>query len=203
MLNFTQNATPIPKLTDQEITLREVVDIAWTQCTWEYFQLATLRIVVPDYTRKYIKNCLNDSVEFNNFVRQLNDTSFRPRQVYRAWYYVRALVVKYTPDNQKDKYKCLDDGAKQSTLFTLVKFIGDLPQADPKKGRPDRKLSEDEWDTLAVTTRNRLLNDATQNCGYERTEPKDWTYCDIFGQLTDSPATSVYNEKRDHEVSVS
>jgi hypothetical protein len=56
---------------------------------------------------------------------------------------------------------------------------------------------------LAVATRNRLLNDATQNCGYEQTEEKDWAYTDIFGQLTDSPATSVYNEKLEQKISVS
>jgi hypothetical protein len=199
MLNFAQNSHfpgPIPKLSEQERILRAVVNDAWTQCTWEYFQLATLRLVDPNYSRKYIKNCLNDSVEFNNFVRQLDDTSFRPRQVYRAWHYVRALVVKYTPESEQHTYKTLDDGAKQSAIFTLVKLIGDLPQAEPKKGRPERKLSAEEWDTLAVSTRNRLLNDAVQNCGYERAELNDWAYCDVFGELTDSPATSVYNEKQ-------
>jgi hypothetical protein len=200
MLKFVQTLhypEPIPKLAKQEETLKAVVNEAWTQCTWEYFQLATLRLVAPDYSRKYIKNCLNDSVEFNNFVRQLDDPSFRPRQVYRAWHYVRALVVKYTPDDAKENYKPLDDGAKQSALFALVKLIGDLPQAEPKQDRPTRKLSEDEWETLAVTTRNRLLNDAVQNCGYEQAEVKDWAYCDIFGDLTESPAASVFEEKRD------
>lgn len=102
-------------------------------------------------------------------------------------------MTKYTPEDAGGNYKPLDDGAEQSAIF--VKLIGDLQQAESKKDRPERKLSEDEWNTLSIPTRNRLMNDALRNCGYEQPEEKDWLYCDIFGTCTESLASSVLFEK--------
>jgi hypothetical protein len=177
----------IPKLSEQVKTLEAVVNEAWTECTWEYFQLATLRLVDPEYARKYIGNCLDDSVEFNNFVRQLDDPKSRPTStvhICRGWYYIRTLVEKYLPKDAHENYKLLDKGEEQSRGFAVVKFLSKPPKAEPKKDRPTRKLSEEEWMTLPVSTRNRLLNNAIYNCGYEPTKDKDWMYSEIFGKPT-------------------
>jgi hypothetical protein len=189
----------VPKFTQQVETLKAVVNEAWTNCIWEYLQLATLRLADPDYARKYLINCLDDSVEFNNFVRQLDDPNSRPTstiQIYRGWYYIRTLVEKYLPENARENYESLDKGQKQSRGFAVVKFLSNPPKAEPKKDRPKRQLSEEEWGKLSVNTRNRLLNDTVYNCGYEPTKDKDWMYSEIFGTpLTASPATSMFDEK--------
>lgn len=173
--------------------LRVVIDEAWSHCLWEYLQLATLRLKDREYSQKYLRNCLKDSAEFNNVVRQLNHSSFRDRQVYRAWYYVRPLVIKYLPQSASEDYKPLDEGSGRSAMFMVVKLIGDLPKAEPKSERPKRRLSLEEWESLSATTRNRLLDDAVANCGYERRQNKDWEYEDVFGRLTLSPAASEPN----------
>jgi hypothetical protein len=123
-------------------------------------------------------------------VRQLNESSFRNRYVYRAWHYVRPLVVKYLPPSAAENYKPLDDGSCKSAMFILTKFIGDLPTAEFSPERPKRKLSLEEWESLSAGTRNRLLDDAVANCGYKRRQNKDWEYEDVFGPLTLSPAAS-------------
>lgn len=188
---------PCPAIQTQ--LLRAVVDEAWTHCVWEYLQLATLRLKYREYSQKYIRNCLQDSVEFNNLVRQLNDKSFRDRQVYRAWYYIRPLVVKYLPKSAADNYKDLDNGSGKSAMFMVVRLVGDLPRAEPEPERPKRILSLEEWETFSTGTRNRLLNDAISNCGYERRDPKDWEYEDLFGPPTASPTASegIVEEKGD------
>src|SRR5579871_1562136 len=104
---------PFPNNTTQTQLLRDAIEEAWVHCIWECLQLALLRLVDPEYSPKFVRNCLHDPVEINNVVRQLDDSSFRDRHVYRGWYYIRPLLVKYLPDSASDKYKALDDGLKR------------------------------------------------------------------------------------------
>ena len=173
LTHFLHTHATINKRVD---TLKVLVTEAWTRCLWEYVQLAILRLVDPQYSQKFIANCLNDYVEFNNFMRQLNDDRFRSRRVYRAWYYIRPLVMKYLPEGTEEIYKDLD---KVLPGPCFLKLVGGLPKATPKKERPEKMLSKEQWNTLSRETRNRVLNDVVEKCGYKKV-CRDWEYEDVF-----------------------
>lgn len=179
--NFSGMSDASRQLADDVKALRGVVAEAWSQCMWEYFQLVTLRLIDPKYSRDYIDSCLSDSVEFNNFSRQLNSDEFRNRQVWRAWHYIRELVIKYHQTSDDKRIARLDKGAKESTRFKFTQYLGgSLPKAQSERGRPQRKVRPEEWNRLPQPSLNALLDEAVEMCGYEVQEREDWKYEQVF-----------------------
>jgi hypothetical protein len=177
--SFTGLSDQSQELAEEVERLKKVVAAASAACAWEYFELVTLRALDPLYARNYVDSCQNDLVEFNNFSRQLHGPNFKNRYVYRAWYYIKALVVKYTPPGD-GMIERLEGGAKASIRFRLSQFLGSPPKAASKGDRPERKVTEDEWNSLPQTSLNQLLDRAVEMCGYELREDGDWTYADVF-----------------------
>jgi hypothetical protein len=178
--NFSGMSDASRQLADDVQALRRIVNEAWFQCLSEYFQLVTLRLIDPKYSRDYIDSCLSDAVEFNNFTRQLDSHEFRNRQVWRAWHYIRELVVKYQ-DSDGETIARLDKGARESTRFKFIQcFGGNLPKAHSERGRPKRKLTPGEWNRLPKKSVNIMLDEAIEMCGCEVPVRKDWNYDDVF-----------------------
>ena len=161
-----------------------IVAEAWSRCIRDYFQLVTLRLVDPHFAQSYIESCLNDSAEFNNLTRQLTSSELGNTQVWRAWYYVRELVIKYRPDDIR--IGRLDKGARESTRFKWGQFLtGSPPKATILMERPERKVTWEEWDKLPQRSLNDLLDEATEMCGREVLERKNWNYADVFAEQSD------------------
>lgn len=166
----------------QDVYVKILVSIvrdAWCRCIWDYFQLVTLRLVDPHSAQSYIDSCLNDSVEFNNFTRQLTSLEFRNTQVWRAWCYIRELVTKYKPGDPR--IEMLDKGSRDSIRYKLEKFLaGSPPRAKVLMERPDRTVTPSEWNRFPQHSLNALLDEATEMCGREVLERKKWEYTDVF-----------------------
>lgn len=159
--------------------LRGIVADAWARCILDYFQLVTLRLVDQYSAQSYIDSCLNDSAEFNNFTRQLLGPEFRPKQVWRAWGYIRELVIKYRPGDMK--INVLDAGTRESVRFKLSQFLsGNPPKATVLMDRPERTVTETEWNRLPQRSLNSLFAEATEMCGREVVDQSDWKYTDVF-----------------------
>ena len=178
--NATWMSIQSPLLADDVKSLRGLVSEAWAQCIWDYLQLVTLRLVDPNYPRQNINQCLSDSVEFNNFSQQLNGPDFRNRQVWRAWFYIQDLVIKYLPQGD-GRIARMEQGTAECTWFNFTQFIGwSGLKATSKHLRPKIELSVSDWKTLPQTSLNNLLDQATENCGYEIGKREDWRYDDVF-----------------------
>jgi hypothetical protein len=169
-----------PLLVNDVKALRDLVSEAWAQCIWDYLQLVTKRLVNRTYPRHHINQCLSDSVEFNNFSQQLNGPEFRNRQVWRAWFYIRELVMKYLPKDD-GRIVRMEQGTVECTWFNFTQFIGGSGlKATSKHPRPSIEVSLADWNTLPQTSLNNLLDQAVENCGYEIGEREDWTREDVF-----------------------
>jgi len=166
-----------------------IVADAWSRCIWDYFQLVTLRLVDPHYAQRYIESCLKDFVEFNNLTRQLKSTELRNKQVWRAWDYIRELVIKYqTIDDIR--IATLDHGAKENTRFKWEQFlVGSHKKPTILMERPIRRVTLEEWNKFQQSSLNSLLDEATEMCGREVENRENWNYNDIFGN--ESPRLKV------------
>lgn len=174
-------------MNDQIQEIADVTDLlgivtdARSRCIWDYFQLVTLRLVDPHFAQSYIESCLNDSVEFNNLIRQLKDTELRHTHVWRAWYYIRELVIKYRP--QDIRIGRLDKGERESTRFKWGKFLaGSPPKATILMERPERIVTWSEWHKVPQYSLNALLDEATERCGRDVLVRKNWEYTDVFAE---------------------
>src|SRR5204862_4010957 len=98
--------------------LKDLVNDAWIRCLQDYFQLVTVRLMNPAKTQSYIDSCLNDSVEFNTLTRQVYRTDFQNKQVWRAWHYIRELVIKYRRETDI-RIPRLEQGAKRNARVKL------------------------------------------------------------------------------------
>ena len=93
--------------------LRHVVRDAWTACLHEYLQVITMRLVDPQYSQRFFNSTFHDIYEFYFFSKELDTKSMGNWQVWRAWRYIRPLVVKYVLKSDKEKQeiiKRLDHG---------------------------------------------------------------------------------------------
>jgi hypothetical protein len=177
--SFTGLSDESSQLVSYVKALRGVASEALYQCISDYILIVTLRVIDPHYSQKYIRACLRDGVEFKNFFSQIDSPRFRSRHVWRAWHYIRELVVKYIGEGDS-QVKLLDTGAKESTRFQVTKFIGGLTQAEAGIGRPTRKVTKEEWRNIPQNSRNELVDRAIQMHGYEEQNKKDWGYDDVF-----------------------
>jgi hypothetical protein len=160
--------------------LKDLVREAWGACILEYFRLITIRLMDPKYSQKYTHSTLHDVVVINNLSKELNGPDFRNRQVWRAWHYIRAMVVKYV-DEFDGRVQQMDQATANSIHFKITRLVSKPPQATSDKERPMRKVSEDEWMSLPQESLNLALDEATGLCGYqERNKDMEWRYFDIF-----------------------
>jgi hypothetical protein len=165
-------------LGDDVAHLKELVKEASGACTIEYFQLIAMLCVNKKYSEQYTKSVLHDLVVFNGFSEELHSLAFRNRHVWRAWYYIRDLVVKYVDENHS--VVRLDAGRADSIWFSLTTAWRMPPKAESKEGRP-RKVTKLEWDKISKTSLNLLLNEACKEiCGIDGR--KEWRYEDLFDE---------------------
>lgn len=170
---------------DNVETLRGVIAEALMLCMVEYFQLVTLRLADAKYCRDYLDACLNDAAELNDFGQQLDSVGFRRKQIWRAWQYIRELVVKYLPADDPTITN-LDKGAKDSLALRFTKFVkGGLRKVQCQRKRPGRKLTKDEWNSIPQNSLNAVLDAAAEMCGSEDLEKRDWMYDDLFSDLSE------------------
>jgi hypothetical protein len=54
------------------------------------------------------------------------------------------------------------------------------PRAASEKHRPSRQVTRTEWEGLSVETRNAVLDEASQTCGYKKECKGKWDYDSIF-----------------------
>jgi len=159
-------------------TLKGLVRTAWKICIMEYFQVVAMRLVDPQYSHCYFSSAIHDSVEFQKFSEELNSVGFRNRQVWRAWTYIRPLVVKYI--GRDDNIDRLDKGRATSVLYIVSLSLGRFPKAASEKDRPKRKVTLKQWTQIPPTLLNGLLDEAITVCGYQE-QQKEWKYDDVFG----------------------
>ena len=161
--------------------LKELVRDAWDGCVFEYFQLITIRLIDPKYSQKYTPSALHDAVVINNLSKELSGPDFRNRQVWRAWHYIRAMVVKYV-DESDGRIQQMDRAAAESIHFKITRLLSKPPQATSDKDRPMRTVSEEQWKSLPQESLNLALDEATELCGYQkRNKFMEWRYNHIFG----------------------
>lgn len=169
------------ELAEDVKTLRVLVNDAWKACIMEYFQVVTMRLVDPQYSHEYFTSSLHDSIEFQKFSQELNDNKeFRNRQIWRAWTYIRPLVVKYINENKDGRIGHLDKGRRHSVWHNLGLVFGRLPRAISERDRPDRYVTEQEWRQLSPRLINGLLDEVIVMCGYQEKRKGDWKYADVF-----------------------
>lgn len=177
--SLTNLSDESPRLVQTVKMLRGVVSEAFIQCISDYIRLVTLRVLDPYYSRDYIKACLRDTVQFKDFFSQIDSSEFNKRYVWRAWHYIRELVVKYL--GEKDgQIALLDKRESESTWFQFTKFLRRYPQAAAGKGRPTRVVTEEDWGRIPQYSRNDLVDHAILMHGYEEQNKKDWGYNDVF-----------------------
>lgn len=154
-------------------SLKELVKEAWRTCTVEYFQLIIKRLVNPTEPQEFTKSVLHDLVVFKTFSEELLANTFRNRQVWRAWHYIRELVVKYIPkigDKLDSRIIALDNGLDDSVRFKLTTSLATPPRAAPERTkRPDSKITEGQWNGIPNNSLKKLLDEASREiCGRER-----------------------------------
>jgi hypothetical protein len=168
------------------VDLRDVVQESWTACLHEYMQIVIMRLVDAQYSQKFFSSTFHDIYEFYFFSKELNDPKFPNRRVWRAWRYIRPLVLKYADDSDPqlvETIRRLNHGYTYHLLawsFKLSFIVGPPPIAAADKARPSRTVSREQWDSLAEQTRNTFLNEAREICGYEGDQSSGWEYSAIF-----------------------
>lgn len=163
--------------------LNELVERATRACTIEYFQLITVPLIRPTETQQYPKSTLNDLVVFNIFTQDLHSQRFRSRYIWRAWWYIRDLILEYIP-GADNRVKSLNDGMAGSLWFKLTTAFWKPRTAEFEKrtanGRVKVNVTKDDWEKIPSEPLNKLLNQASSEiCGYKGRDR--WLYDDVFG----------------------
>ena len=179
---FSELSNRSKELAPEVDVLRGLVKDAWKNCIVEYFQVVAMRVVDPQYSYFYFNATLHDSVEFTKFCKELNNEEFQNRQIWRAWTYIRPLVVKYVGE-QTGEVERLDRGLNHATWFRFDLILRGFPEATFEKERPNRKVTEEQWDQTSELL-NELLDEAILLCGYKKENESNWVYKDVF---TDNP----------------
>jgi hypothetical protein len=157
--------------------LKDLTLEAWKACIKTYIRVAAVRVIEPQHSHSYFKSALHDSVEFKKFWDQF-ETGFSNRQVWRAWTYIRPLVVKYLGETEGKVVK-LDKGCANSWLHKLNFVLGKLPKAASDE-KPALDISEAQWNRIPAICLNGILDEAVLICGYVEETKKDWAYSDVF-----------------------
>jgi hypothetical protein len=169
--------------------LKDVVCRAWDNCKVEYIQLrvATITPMDSDSHLDRITEIIDDLESFKNLHLDLTD-KFRSRHVWRAWHYIRPLVVKYVPDWGNDgQIKHLDKGKQKLeaiVVFWMYGVLEGFPTVKAEQRKPKVVVTEFQWCQLPQDPLYRTVTDAAQFCGYKKKSPEPWHYSVIFN--TDS-----------------
>jgi hypothetical protein len=152
---------------------------AWKACILEYIRVVAVRVIEPQHSHSYFNSALHDSVEFKKFSGGL-ETGFSNRQVWRAWTYIRPLVVKYLSETHDTVIK-LDKGRANSWVHKLNWVLGNLPKAASEE-KPALAITEAQWNRIPASCLNGILDEAILICGYVEETKEGWVYSDVFGK---------------------
>ena len=164
--------------------LRPLVYEAWNNCTIDYIQLRIAALASKDEPyNDYLRQAVRDLASFKTFSSDLEPSRFPNRYVWRAWHYIRPLVIKYISDTENDgRIQRLDDGKQRSFIqFWLCGLVSGFRQAEAKSPRPTPTITEVQWNQLPPDPLDSTLIQAVRFCGYEKISSEPWNYSDIFG----------------------
>ena len=173
--------------------LKTLVGRAWDNCKIEYIQLRVAAITVADESYDdRIAEIIYDMESFKNFHSDVTSDKFRNRYIWRAWHYIRPLVMKYIPDwENHGEFDRLDKGKHKAILvFWMYGLLEGFRKVKAEERKPKLAVSEYQWYQIPQDPLNRTVTDAAQFCGYEKKSTERWHYSVIF----DTDATRFLGE---------